>query len=266
MRSIVMVAIQSHLMQHEGSQHTEARPQLSSRRGSTSSNGYLKRAFLFLVSDSLVIISISDMCIVLKSVFTVCSHAEELVMICRHAKRPEADNSPQAHRQRELCGNRKRGRFQREGFCAMCIDFFKPYDITHSASVQKYQRYKAENGWAQPVHPSRIPRDYLFPYKVIVVPRSVHVLGSQARAQLQVASQKWYKGIHTPTSVDFRRCIDGFHLDENVARRSVLRKPPKALTPEVCMKELPPLPDGEADGSVRPSRIQFSRRADVSTR
>ncbi|KAK1471261.1 hypothetical protein CABS01_16414 [Colletotrichum abscissum] len=242
-------------MQYEGSQHTEARPQLTSRRGSTSSNGYLKRVFLFLVSDSLLIISISDMCIVLKSVFTVCSHAEELVMICRHAKPPEADNSPQAHRQRELCGNRKRGRFQREGFCAMCIDFFKPYDINHSASVQKYQRYKAENGWTQPVHPSRIPRDYLFPYKVIVVPRSVHVLGSQARAKLQVTSQKWYKGIHTPTSADFRRCIDGFHLDENVARRSVLRKPPKALTPEVCMKELPPLPIGEADGYVRPSRI-----------
>ncbi|KAK1500032.1 hypothetical protein CABS01_17016 [Colletotrichum abscissum] len=152
-------------------------------------------------------------------------------MICRHAKRPEADNSPQAHRQRELCGNRKRGRFQREGFCAMCIDFFKPYDITHSASVQKYQRYKAENGWTQPVHPSRIPRDYLFAYKVIVVPRSVHVLGSQAWAKLQVASQKWYKGIHTPTSVDFRRCIDGLHLDENNSRPCQMVRPTALFAP-----------------------------------
>ncbi|WQF90385.1 hypothetical protein CDEST_15492 [Colletotrichum destructivum] len=179
-------------------------------------------------------------------------------MVCQRAKQAKTDTCPHEKRNHGLYHKQKGGCSDKQGFCLTCIEFFKPYDISHSTSVKRYQKYKQKNGWTRPVHPSRIPHDYLFPYTLIVVPRSACPVDPQLWPKVDrlhtSRSPEYVKGMPAPTPADFRRCIAIFKDD--IAPRTAEPKPPlNSFTQEACMKELPLLPK-EAHASTSSSWIK----------
>lgn len=183
--------------------------------------------------------------IVFKFMFTVCGHTEEL-LICQHAGSRNTDGNPRHREDNNLCTEQENGPFDREGFCAMCTEFFKPYDISHPASVERYRSFKQQNEWADPVHPSRFPHDFLFIYTLIVVPRPAHRVGIHAWAKLgrpdMAQSLHYCRGIPVQTPADFRYCMDTFRLNEDASEEMMPKRPPETFISKSCMKELPPLP------------------------